>query len=695
MSLRVRIRWLLVVSAACCVVLATVALYWVNLSLVDTLTERNAERELEKVEAAFLDQLSILRVRAQDWSQQPDQPPTNQGGVGYLDLMMELRGRSVVWNNGADKVSSPVFETLAIRFDEQGCMPIWGVVQVEGRPLLFSTAVEMGCQAYLLGVWLDSDWMSYLSDRVGHALYVRQVPDSLNPQRGLTVAGSDQLLGRFPVPDFLGGNPLEVVVELPNDGYKSLNLSVLVIGLIMALLAGLTVVVINYRIQPILFGRLNLVHNAVRSIARGGALDQRVPVLGNDEIGALAEDFNAMVDSINHAQNQLADARRQAEEASQTKSQFLANISHEIRTPMTAILGYTELLRDGSLSHADQSRYLTIIQHNGDALLALINDVLDLSRIEAGQLQHEQRLFSVTELLDEVVDSLTLRASEKQIDLTLSYVTELPATVSGDAFRLRQILVNLVGNAVKFTEEGSVRVRAGWSESAQQLEVSVEDTGIGISESEVQKIFQPFSQADASHSRRYTGTGLGLSIARQLARSEGGDITVASELNKGSRFALNMPLSLACELDASESAEPLPQLAGSSMALNGRALLVEDNTVNRIFVRKVLEKAGMQVVEAEDGREACRHYGQDSFDLVVLDMQMPVMDGYETARALRDRGFSGPILALTANVLAVDRKRCLDAGCDAFLGKPIRVKQLLTVCAGLLAQPEIPEGLDT
>ena len=178
MSLRVRIRWLLVVSAACCVVLATVALYWVNLSLVDTLTERNAERELEKVEAAFLDQLSILRVRAQDWSQQPDQPPTNQGGVGYLDLMMELRGRSVVWNNGADKVSSPVFETLATRFDEQGCMPIWGVVQVEGRPLLFSTAVEMGCQAYLLGVWLDSDWMSYLSDRVGHALYVRQVPDS-------------------------------------------------------------------------------------------------------------------------------------------------------------------------------------------------------------------------------------------------------------------------------------------------------------------------------------------------------------------------------------------------------------------------------------------------------------------------------------------------------------------------------------
>ncbi|MED5387623.1 MAG: ATP-binding protein [Pseudomonadota bacterium] len=695
MSLRVRIRWLLVISAACCVALATVALYWVNLSLVDSLTERNAERELEKVEATFLDQLSILRVRARDWSQQPDQPPTNQGGLGYLDLMMELRGSQVVWDNGVEAVDSPVFATLARRFDQQGCMPIWGVVRIDGRPLLFSTAVEMGCQAYLLGVWLDSDWMSYLSDRVGHGLYVREVPESMAPERGLTIAGDDRLLGRFPVPDFLGGNPLEVVVELPRDGYRSLNVSVMVIALIMAVLAGLTVWVINYRIQPMLFGRLNLVHNAVRSIARGGALDQRVPVLGKDEIGVLAEDFNAMVDSINHAQTQLADARRLAEDASQAKSQFLANISHEIRTPMTAILGYTELLRDGSLSHADQSRYLTIIQHNGDALLALINDVLDLSRIEAGQLHKEERLFSVSELLDEVVDSLTLRAGEKGIGLELKYQSAMPPTVTGDAFRLRQILINLIGNAVKFTEQGRVRVSAVWSETDQQLQVAVQDTGIGISETELQKIFQPFSQADASHSRRYTGTGLGLSIARQLARSQGGDITVSSELHRGSEFVLSLPLTEACEVDARVEADSAPALAGTTMALRGRALLVEDNGVNRLFVRKVLEKAGMQVVEAEDGREACRRYAEDAFDLVVLDMQMPVMDGYQTARALRDRGFERPILALTANVLAVDRQRCMDAGCDAFLGKPIRVKQLLTICAGLLAQPETPEGVAT
>lgn len=696
MSLRIRIRWLLAVSAAICVALATVALYWVNLSLVDTLMERNAERELGKVEAAFLDQLSVLRVRAQDWSQQPGQPPANQGGVGHLDLMMALENDAIRWDNGEPGVDSPVFQVLARRFTKQNCMPIWGVVKVDGRPLLFSTAVENGCQAYLLGVWLDSGWLSYLSERVGHALYVQEAKGSGQVVRGLGKVEGGQLQGRFPVPDFLGGAPLEVIVEIPHDGYQSMLYAVLLVALIMVLLTSITVFVINYRIQPMLFGRLNLVHNAVRSIARGGALDQRVPVLGKDEIGALAEDFNAMVDSIHHAQTQLAEARVQAEEASQTKSQFLANISHEIRTPMTAILGYTELLRDGSLSAADTRRYLTIIQHNGDALLALINDVLDLSRIEAGQLHPEQRLFAVRVLLDEVIDSLQLRAIEKDIELRIHYLADMPPTVSGDAFRLRQILVNLIGNAVKFTEQGRVYVAVNWDEQESRLDVSVEDTGIGISEGELDRIFQPFSQADASHTRRYTGTGLGLSIAQQLARAQGGDIQVFSALKQGSCFVLDIPLVRACHSTPQSLGESLDAVSASdaevAFLMGKRALLVEDNEVNRLFVRKVLEQAGMQVTEAEHGREACAVYteAEGEYDLVVLDMQMPVMDGYETAEALRDRGFSGPLLALTANVLAVDRQRCLEAGCDAFLGKPVRVRELITVCAQLLSQAEMP-----
>lgn len=694
MTLRSRIRWLLVVAAASCVALISVALYQVNQSFLERLNQQSAARELQKVEAAFLDQLSVLRVRAADWTQQPDKPPLKLDGVGHLDLLMALDNDRIVWQQGAEPlVPGGVAQQLAARFAES-CSPIWGVVRAGDRALLFITAVENQCEAYLLGVWLDSNWMSYLSDRVGHALYVRDVPAGTEPVRGLAGGNSASLQGRFPLPDYLGGQPLEVVVDLPRDGMGSMLSSVMAIILIMCVLTGLTVILVNMRIQTMLFGRLKLVHNAVRSIARGGTLDQRLPVLSDDEIGELAMDFNSMVDSIENAQNQLAEARMQAESASKTKSQFLANMSHEIRTPMTAILGYTELLRSGSATPGDQARFLTIIQQNGDALLALINDVLDLSRIEAGQVSSEQHLFSPQELLDEVVDSLQLRAREKGLNLSLSLGSALPATVSGDVFRLRQILMNLAGNAVKFTEHGYVSVQASWDDDDQSLKVRVDDTGIGISESQLKSIFQPFSQVDASHSRRYTGTGLGLSIARELARAQGGDITAFSREGKGSQFELTLPLVVASEMPAHR--QPVLDVPVCDGPLEGRVLLAEDNLVNRLFVRKVLENVGLELVEAENGREACREFADNpDFDLIILDMQMPEMDGYEAVAELRERGFDGPVLALTANVLAADRQRCLDAGCDEFLGKPVRIRELIQVCARLLCQAEVSADLES
>lgn len=688
MTLRRKLLLLLYSASATCVVLASLALYWVNMSLVDTLAERNAERELEKVEAAFLDQLSMLRVRARDWVRQPDKLPLSQEGVGQLDVLMELQEGQATWRSEPGGGDITAFTQLAQRFDQGYCLPAWGVTRVGERLLLFSTAMEQGCHAYLVGVWVDSDWLGYLSDRVGHALSLQPAANPDNPLRGLDESPDGQLLGRFPVPDFLGGAPLEVVMELPRDGYRPALWAILLVALILAALTALAQFFVQRYIRHQLFGRLGHVHDAVRSIARGGNLDQRVPVQGKDEIAVLAQDFNAMVDSINHAQQQLGEARHQAEVANQAKSQFLANISHEIRTPMTAILGYTELLHGKGLSREDVQHYLTIIQYNGDALLALINDVLDLSRIEAGQLLLEDRLFSATELLDEVMDSHRLRAEGKGLALTLAYSQRPPATLCGDAFRLRQILMNLIGNAVKFTRQGRVHVLAGWSPERSELTVAVNDTGIGISETAQAQIFQPFSQADSSHSRRYTGTGLGLSIARQLARSQGGEISVVSQEGQGSQFSLTLPLREVCALPAQDSAPAgSPTLAqGKAHTLQGRVLLVEDNTVNRLFVRKVLEQAGAQVQEAEDGRQACEFYASDSnLDLVILDMQMPVMDGYQTVRTLRQQGFAGPVLALTANVLEQDRKRCLEAGCDAFLGKPVRVRALLDSCAEWLA----------
>ena len=685
MTLRSRIRWLLILSTAACVLVALLALGRVNHGLLAAMHQEAADRELSVVEAAFLDQLSVLRVRAEDWSRQPDYPPGNLGGIGQLDLMISLDGHQLGGTQGMNEAALPAFERLAVRFEEDGCFPIWGVVQVNGRPLLFSTAVEQGCQAYLLGIWLDSHWLAYLSDRVGHALYVRPVPEGLPVERDLIEAGEAGQLGRFPIPEYFGGQPLEVVVELPDDSLGMQNTAVAIMGIILGVLAGITVAGVYWRIQSLLFGRLGSVHNAVRSIARGGTLDQRVPVLGNDEIGELAEDFNAMVDSIDHAQTQLASARRQAEVASKTKSQFLANMSHEIRTPMTAILGYAELLREGRGSDQERQHYLNIIQQNGDALLALINDVLDLSRIEAGQLHREESIFSVPGLLDDIVESFRLRAAEKGLELALIQEDELPAALNGDVFRLRQIVVNLVGNALKFTEQGAIQIYASWHSDAQRLQIRVEDTGIGISETQLQTIFQPFTQADVSHTRRYMGSGLGLSIARELARAQGGDIRVVSN-SRGSCFTLEMPF----EIASGEVSSSAPVVASGDQtlpSLRGRALLVEDNQVNRLLVKTLLERAGMSVVEAENGQQACDRYQEDDgYALVVLDMQMPVMDGYQTVRTLRAKGFAGPVLALTANVLAVDRQRCLDAGCDAFMGKPVRSRELLLTCADLLDQ---------
>lgn len=708
MSLHVRIRRLLLLCAITCVVLAGLLLYRVNVSLVDELTELNASSELGKVEAAFLDQLSILRVRAHDWVQQPERLPANSRGVGHLDILLEIRDGAVHAVSGNELGRTDALGQLSRAFQERGCAPIWGVTAIDGRPLLFSSAAEEGCHAFLLGVWLDSDWMRYLSNRVGHALYVRVVPQGLSVERGIDpVHSGDNLLGRFPLVDYLqlAKAPMEVVVELPAAGYQEMRRAMMVSIAVMFVFSMTAVMIANKRIQTLVIGRLGVVHNAVRAIARGGALDQRIPLLGSDEIGSLAEDFNRMVDSLQHGQAQLAEARKQAEEASLTKSQFLANISHEIRTPMTAILGYTELLRDGGLSEQERAHFLTIIQHNGDALLALINDVLDLSRIEAGQLLAEHTAFSLLRVLDEVVSTLLFRAEEKGIELVLDIPNPLPPYVEGDAYRLRQIVMNLVGNAVKFTRQGRVSVRAQWQPEMGVLTVAVSDTGIGIRATALETIFQPFSQADASHTREYAGTGLGLSIARQLARSQGGDIQVESEADKGSCFTLTLPFAVpesSSSLDALGAIDhgdamdsPAAPAAVEAASLKGRVLLVEDNDVNRLLVRKMLEREGLSVTEAEHGEAAIIAFVQQrDFDLVVLDMQMPVMDGYETVEALRDRAYHGPILALTANVLAEDRQRCLDAGCDAFLGKPVRSETLIKTVASLLSHSSVEDADD-
>ncbi|MCA8958872.1 MAG: PAS domain-containing protein [Planctomycetes bacterium] len=387
-----------------------------------------------------------------------------------------------------------------------------------------------------------------------------------------------------------------------------------------------------------------------------------------------------------HAELALVEERDRAREASRAKSEFLANMSHEIRTPMTAILGYADLLDDEKLEAGERAEFVRTIRRNGEYLLAVINDILDLSRIEAGKLELRPEPLVVRTLLDEVVDLLAGRAQDRGIELRAESCDTAPERVLADRFRLRQILVNLVGNAIKFTEEGSVSLRVD-IDATDALRFDVIDTGIGIEESQISRIFEAFEQVDTSTTRRYGGTGLGLKISRALTERMGGRLEVESRLGEGSSFRLLLPGARQLE-GQDDSPESVGRVSSEKDSpLDGRRILVaEDGRDNQRLIRHILCRAGAQVQLAENGRLAVEAFhgaeaSGEPFDLVLMDMQMPELDGYEATRLLRSEGVTTPIIALTAHAMTGDRDRCLEAGCSDFHSKPIDRPELLRTCS--------------
>jgi PAS domain S-box-containing protein len=407
-----------------------------------------------------------------------------------------------------------------------------------------------------------------------------------------------------------------------------------------------------------------------------------------------------------------------AEGASQAKTNFLANMSHEIRTPMAAMLGFIELLDDPSVSSAGRADAVATIRRNGEQLLALINDILDVSKIEAGAMRIESSEFDLPRVLADVTALFRPLAEKKGIELNLEFATPLPSLVMGDATRVRQVISNLVANAVKFTNAGSVRVVASVDPGRVRLvHVRVADTGIGMSATVVSRLFKPFTQADASMTRRFGGTGLGLSISHQLSRMMGGDLKARSVEGVGSVFEatfeaapvdgtnwLAKPVAVVSdgarggenaddarrEFDGAERvAAGVKRMAGPAAAgpLAGvHVMVVEDGIDNRRLAEHYLTRAGATVEMAEDGQEAMERLGEwrDRVDLVLMDIQMPRMDGYQATRALRQNGFGKPIVALTAHAMAEDRERCLATGCDAYMSKPLNRRELVALCARLV-----------
>ncbi len=399
------------------------------------------------------------------------------------------------------------------------------------------------------------------------------------------------------------------------------------------------------------------------------------------------------------AEEELREKRRQAVAANRLKSEFLANMSHEIRTPMTAILGFSDLLMSPSLAEDERNTFLEAIHRNGKSLLELINGILDLSRIEADKLVLEKSFCPLHQIVDDATSAVRLQAEEKRLKLEVAYHCPLPESVYTDPIRLHQILVNLMGNAVKFTERGAVRVGVRCvceDDKARRIAFVVSDTGIGIPAEKIGELFQPFTQVDGSTTRRYGGTGLGLAISKRLATALGGDIEVTSNVGKGSTFRLTID---GGPVDEKPIMQVAPPTAGELHAaiepsrpvqLHGRILLAEDVSDVRLAVEKLLRQINLNVDVVADGYLVCEAAERSKqqhrpYDAILMDIQMPGQNGYEATKWLRSHGWRGPIVALTAHAMAGDREECLRAGCDDYFVEADRRRTALRSAAAIAA----------
>lgn len=401
-----------------------------------------------------------------------------------------------------------------------------------------------------------------------------------------------------------------------------------------------------------------------------------------------ARSYAASLEMLNRA---LETAKATAEAAADAKSNFLANMSHEIRTPMISILGYTDLLADPTVDKAAHDEYLNTVQVNGRHLLSILDDILDITRIESGNVSIKASDCSLKNIVNDVYEMVKLRANEKALSVSIEHSPETPETICSDETRIRQILLNLASNAVKFTEKGSIEISTHLEKSpgAEQanLQVRVKDTGIGIVLSDQATLFDSFTQADTSSTREYGGTGLGLSISRRLAMMLGGDIQVESTHGEGSAFTFTLPIAAPSNAPVKSSA---PEQAKGS-ALNGRILLAEDFIPTQRLIAALLRKAGATVDVANNGKEAVEFTNEATdnsqpYDLIIMDMQMPVLDGFRAAERIRTMGHAGPIIALTAHASKEDREKCLRAGCTEYAAKPIDRRRLIKMCRSLIAE---------
>ncbi|WP_130470569.1 ATP-binding protein [Candidatus Magnetaquicoccus inordinatus] len=469
---------------------------------------------------------------------------------------------------------------------------------------------------------------------------------------------------------------LQELLEIRHDGLLY-TLTAILVGTLFAVLLARGVTRGLYEVLTVV------------EATRQGVRDQRIALIRRDEIGQLASGFNRMLDALQSeeqalllAQKNLLTAKRKAEEANQAKSNFLAAVSHELRTPMNVIIGLGDVMLE-TLLDAEQQEYVRKQQNASQNLLELINQILDLSKIEEGQVTIMEAPMRLPALLHEVIELLQILAGNKGLQLHSWLDPKLPQLIWADRFRLRQVLFNVISNSIKFTETGEISIVAQEvQEEGAQLYIEVHDTGIGITNAQLDTIFEAFTQADSSISRRFGGTGLGLAISRSLMRLMGGEITVESQIGEGSTFRIILPLRRVQD-SARNTEQSLPIMAPLQSS-QLRILLAEDTEDNQMLIRAFLKDSPHQLSIVNQGRAAVEQVALQCFDLILMDVQMPVMDGYTATRAIRQWEEENqmqrlPIVALTANALSGEEERSRAAGCDYYLAKPIRKQQFLAL----------------